>query len=62
MSEYGVTPTGFVPKRLDTIIDEIHGDLSEKWGVNTRQNPQSFFRAEHRQRFPVPPLIPQRLL
>lgn len=42
MSEYGVTPTGFVPKRLDTIIDEIHGDLSEKWGVNTRQNPQSF--------------------
>lgn len=42
MSEYGVMPTGFVPKRLDTIIDEIHGDLSEKWGVNTRQNPQSF--------------------
>lgn len=42
MSEYGVTSTGFVPKRLDTIIDEIHGDLSEKWGVNTRQNPQSF--------------------
>lgn len=42
MSEYGVTPTGFVPKRLDAIVDEIHGDLSEKWGVNTRQNPQSF--------------------
>lgn len=42
MSDYGVTPTGFVPKRLDTIIDEIHTDLSEKWGVNTRQNPQSF--------------------
>ena len=42
MSEYGVTPTGFVPKRLDTVIDEIHSDLSEKWGVNTRQNPQSF--------------------
>lgn len=42
MSEYGVTPTGFVAKRLDTIIDEIHTDLSEKWGVNTRQNPQSF--------------------
>lgn len=42
MPEYGVTPTGFMPKRLDTIIDEIHSDLSEKWGVNTRQNPQSF--------------------
>lgn len=42
MSEYGVTPTGFVPKRLDTIIDEIHSDLSEKWGFNTRQNAQSF--------------------
>lgn len=42
MPEYGVTPTGFVPKRLDVIIDEIHNDLSEQWGVNTRQNPQSF--------------------
>ena len=39
--EYGVTHTGFVAKRLDVIIDEIHGDLTEKWGVNTRQNPQS---------------------
>jgi uncharacterized phage protein gp47/JayE len=43
MSEqYGVTPTGVVIKRLDVILDEIHGDLSEQWGFNTRQNPQSF--------------------
>jgi uncharacterized phage protein gp47/JayE len=42
MSDYGVTPTGFVPKRLDVIMEEIHSDLSAKWGFNTRQNPQSF--------------------
>jgi uncharacterized phage protein gp47/JayE len=39
---YGVTPTGFVPKRLDVIVEEMHTDLSERWGFNTRQNPQSF--------------------
>lgn len=42
MAEYGLTSTGPNIKRLDVIIDEIHDDLSEKWGVNTRQNPQSF--------------------
>ena len=42
MSEYGLTPKGPNIKRLDTIIDEMHDDLSAKWGVNTRQNPQSF--------------------
>ncbi|GHU52641.1 hypothetical protein AGMMS49975_08870 [Clostridia bacterium] len=42
MSEYGITPKGCVIKRLDVILDEIHGDLSEEWGFNTRQNPQSF--------------------
>lgn len=42
MSEYGLTPKGPNIKRLDTIMEEMHDDLSEKWGVNTRQNPQSF--------------------
>ena len=42
MAEYGLTPKGPNIKRLDTIIEEMHDDLSKKWGVNTRQNPQSF--------------------
>lgn len=42
MSTYGITPEGPNIKRLDTILDEMHDDLSEEWGVNTRQNPQSF--------------------
>lgn len=42
MSEYGLTPNGPNIKRLDTIIDEMHTDLSKRWGVNTRQNPESF--------------------
>ena len=41
-SNYGVTPTGFVPKRMDTIYQEEHQDLSEAWGINTMENPQSF--------------------
>ena len=41
MSEYGITKTGLNIKRLDTIVDEIHEDLSEGWGVNTRLNPKS---------------------
>lgn len=41
MSEYGLTPNGPNIKRLDTIIDEMHTDLSKRWGVNTRQNPES---------------------
>lgn len=41
MSEYGLTPKGPNIKRLDTIIEEINDDLTESWGVNTRQNPQS---------------------
>ena len=41
-SKYGVTPTGFVPKRMDTIYQEEHQDLSEAWGINTLENPQSF--------------------
>lgn len=40
--KYGVTPTGFSRKRLDEIIEEIHNDLSEGFGFNTRANPKSF--------------------
>lgn len=40
--KYGVTPTGFSRKRLDEIIDEIHDDLSEGFGFNTKANPKSF--------------------
>lgn len=42
MPEYGLTPNGPNIKRLDVIIDDLHKNLSEKWGVNTRQNPESF--------------------
>lgn len=42
MPEYGLTPQGVEIKRLDTIADEIHTALSDAWGVNTRQDPQSF--------------------
>lgn len=42
MSEYGLTPDGPNIKRLDAIIDSLHDKLSERWGVNTRQNPESF--------------------
>jgi len=41
MSKYGVTKTGVNIKRLDTIVEEIHDDLSAGWGVNTRLNPKS---------------------
>ncbi len=41
MSDYGLTPKGPKIKRLDTILEEMHTDLSEKLGVNTRQNTQS---------------------
>lgn len=42
MSEFGVTPSGVNIKRLDTILKEIHGDLSAGYGFNTQQDPQSF--------------------
>ena len=41
MPDYGLTPKGPNIKRLDAILDEMHSSLSEKLGVNTRQNPQS---------------------
>ena len=46
MSEYGVTSNGVVIKRLDTIIDELHSELSEGWGVNTRLNPKSYLNVQ----------------
>lgn len=41
MAEYGLTPKGPNIKRLDVIRKEMHESISEKIGVNTRQNPQS---------------------
>ena len=42
MAEYGITDKGFEIKRLDEILEELHSELSEKFGFNTRLNPQSF--------------------
>lgn len=42
MSDFGVTTSGVNIKRLDTILKEIHGDLSAGYGFNTQQDPQSF--------------------
>lgn len=41
-SNYGVTPTGFIPKRMDAIYKEEHQELSKAWGFNTMENPESF--------------------
>lgn len=40
--EYGVTQNGFVLKRMDTILEEVHANLSEGYGFDTRLNPQTF--------------------
>lgn len=40
--EYGVTEEGFVIKRLDTILEEVHSELTEGFGVDTRLSPSSF--------------------
>lgn len=42
MSDYGVTDQGFVLKRMDTILEEIHSDLTEGFGVDTRLSGTSF--------------------
>ncbi|MCD7826357.1 MAG: hypothetical protein LUH14_10420 [Clostridiaceae bacterium] len=42
MAEYGVTDKGFVIKRLDVILEELHSELSEQFGFNTRLDSQSF--------------------
>lgn len=39
---YGITEDGFVIKRLDTILEEIHTDLSDGFGVNTRTSESTF--------------------
>ncbi len=41
MEQYGLTPQGPNPKRLDVILNEMHEQISLRTGVNTRQNPQS---------------------
>ena len=43
---YGVTPFGIRPKRLDEILEELHTDLSAGFGVNTRLNPESFLNVQ----------------
>lgn len=42
MAQYGVTDKGFVIKRLDTIMEEIHTGLTEKFGFDTRLTKPSF--------------------
>lgn len=42
MAEYGVTDKGFNIKRLDTIMEEIHTDLSADFGFDTRLTKPSF--------------------
>ena len=42
MPNYGITDKGFVLKRLDTILEEIHTDLTDGWKVDTRLAGTSF--------------------
>ena len=42
MANYGLTDNGFVIKRLDTILDEIHEELSDGFGIDTRTSKPSF--------------------
>lgn len=42
MAGYGVTNEGFIIKRLDTIMEEVHSDLTEGFGVDTRLLGTSF--------------------
>lgn len=42
MSDYGVTDKGFVLKRMDTILEEVHGELTAGYGVDTRLLRPSF--------------------
>lgn len=46
MSDYGITESGVNIKRLDAILSELHDDLSEGWGVNTRINPESYLNVQ----------------
>lgn len=42
MAEYGITDKGFVLKRMDSIMEELHSDLSKGFGFDTRLNQDSF--------------------
>lgn len=42
MADYGITENGFELKRLDVIMEEVHSDLSEGFGFNTRLQDSSF--------------------
>ena len=42
MSDYGVTDKGFVIKRMDVIMEEVHNDLTEGFGFDTRLLKPSF--------------------
>ncbi len=42
MADYVVTDKGFVIKRLDTIMEEIHSELTEAFGFDTRLTKPSF--------------------
>lgn len=42
MSGFGITDKGFVIKRLDSILEEIHSDLTEGFGFDTRLTRPSF--------------------
>jgi len=44
MSNYGVTDKGFVLKRMDVIQEEVHTDLSEGFGFDTRLADTSFIK------------------
>ncbi len=36
MGTYGITEKGFILKRMDAILDEVHNDLTEGLGIDTR--------------------------
>lgn len=42
MEDYGVTENGFILKRMDTILEEVHADLSEGFGFDTTLYENSF--------------------
>lgn len=42
MAQYGVTDKGFNIKRLDAIMEEVHSDLTEGFGFDTRLTKPSF--------------------
>lgn len=42
MSEYGITDKGFVIKRLDSILEEVHSDLTDGFGFDTRVGSTSY--------------------